>query len=146
MPDWTTTANVAARTPETVTAAQLEQAHAIIESALGIDRDASAPWLKARDLRILGRAVEYQAAYVKANPSIFTERDLVAISQPDLSIVYGQGGAETTPAWLAPMAAMVLRKFRYSGPRTVQLESTITQPGAAADDDYGDDGDGWEPI
>lgn len=142
---WTTLQVVATRTGVTVTEAQVTIAQGILESYLGIDETASAPWLKARDLRTLARATEYQAAYVAANPDIFTAPDVVALAQPDLAVTFKQGGAGTTPRWLAPMAAMALRQFRYAGPRSVQLESEITDP-SLTDDDETADPDAWRPI
>jgi hypothetical protein len=142
---WTTTAVVSTRTGKAVTTAQLAMAQGVLEAYLGIDETDSAAWLKARDLRTLARATEYQAAYVAEHPDLFTNMDVVAISQPDLQVTFRQGGASTPPPWLAPMAAMALRHFSKAGPRSVQLESELTDP-SGADDDDGTGPGAWDPI
>ena len=69
---------------------------------------------------------------------------MVSLAQPDLSVIRKQAGVATAPIYLAPMAAMALRHFRFAGPRSVQLESELTSP-AVTDTDDAYDGD-WQPI
>jgi len=142
---WTTVDDVATKTGKAVSAETLVQAQAVVEAYLGIDETDSAAWLKARDLRTLARATQYQAAYLQDHPEVLTERDLVAMSQPDLSVTFRQATVNTSPRWLAPLAAMTLRQFSYAGPRSVELESEITDP-SLSDDDETYDPDAWRPI
>ena len=142
---WTTVDEVATRTGKAVTAATVTQAQAVLEAYLGLDETDSEPWLKARDLKVLGRATQYQAAYLHDHPEVLTAQDLVAFSQPDLSVTLKHASVPTAPRWLSPLAAMTLRQFKYAGPRSIQLESEITSP-ALVDDDDADDLDAWQPI
>lgn len=141
---WVTTAEAKARTGWDLSAADLALGQSVIEDALGIDETDSAAWLKARDLRHLARATIYQAKFLVDNPGVLSERDLVAVGQPDLRVTFKQPGAATLPAWMSPMAARVLRKLSFAGVRAHQVDSALTA-GVDDEDDYATDND-WEPL
>lgn len=138
----TTTAAVLTATGVTVTNAQVTIAQGIVEDLLGITEESASGNLTARDTRILGRAINYQAAYIAANPDLFGLGDVASVAQPDLSVTFRGDGSG--PNLVSPMTRQVLRQFRRSGPRSVAVESWLTNPGPIDED--GDDTEGWTPL
>ncbi len=150
-----TVPEVDAVTGETVTEAQISTAQAVIETMCGYDlsdtvtadgtaRKAS---LYRRDLRLLRQAVIWQAAYVKANPDIFTRAGNLKSAQANgVAVSWGPGGS--AGSILSPLASMSLQRLSWRRSRSQRLgvsrailrpsrAQTLLSDGASSD---------WRPL
>lgn len=132
---WATTSDVATYTGLNVTAAQTEQAQAVIELFADVTEDASdAGNISAKNLRLLKQAVAYQAAWITQHPDAFTNIDLTNFNQDQVSGTLAHANALI----LAPLAKRcvdrlswkrirplrIRRRGEHQIPRTMNLTST----------------------
>lgn len=140
-----TPADVLDSTGATVTETQIATARGIISAAVGYALGApTLPDFRARDLRLLTEAIDWQAAYVAGNPGITTQRgDLAAASTNGNSLTFRDG--DELDQLLAPLAKMTLRRLSWRRSRSVKLKrapdnsspQTLVSDGADAE---------WTPL
>ena len=106
---WADTADVLTLTGETVTTAQVIQAQEIIELFCGTTFLATDN-LSGRNLRFLGRAVAYQAAWMLSRPDLFSHLDVQTISQDGASFTPASENAQL----LAPFTIRCLRRLSWA--------------------------------
>lgn len=117
---WASVADVSVYTGATVTDAQLAQAQLQIELRVG-RTPASNAYLSASTLRWLKAAVAYQAAWMVAQPDLFTRSEVKD---------FGAGSTGDSVAFkpdsqmLAPLARRALRRLRWKGTRSTYVPST----------------------
>lgn len=108
---WGTAALTKTLTGRSVTSDELEQAQAIVEIITGVTEDASDQSLiSGRNLRLVTRAVCYQAAWMQAHPDLFTQADVASWSQDGASAQ----PANELAALLAPLARICLRRTSWA--------------------------------
>lgn len=116
---WATAADVASITGMTVTDAQVGQAQGVIELYVGRTVE-STQWLKASTLRWLMKAVAYQAAWISAQPDLFTRTSVDTFgSRTDM--VNFKPDSQT----LAPLAKRALKRLRWKGTHSMYTPSTM---------------------
>ena len=116
MAAWASPAEVTEVTGVIVEEATVNLAQAVIESVVGrttLDNDR----LSARDLLWLKRAVAYQAAWMPAQPDLFTRTEVRSSSQDGASAAY-TGGEDQV---LAPLAKRTLRRLSWRGSKSIQV-------------------------
>lgn len=111
---WTTEAEVLALTGRTVTAEQVAQAQAIIELFADTTPDADADQT-TRTLRLLNRAVAWQAAWMATQIEVDARVDVQTLSQDGTSTQFANDDAQL----LAPLAARCLNKLPWKRSRSV---------------------------
>lgn len=122
---WATVADVTTATGATVTDAQLAQAQSVIELRVGrtlastTANDGVTSKLRASALHWLKMAVAYQVTWMVAQPDLFTRSDVEGINQDGVSATFRGADGLT----LAPLAKRALKKLKWRGPRSVQVES-----------------------
>lgn len=114
---WATVDDVATYTGTQVTAAQLAQAQAAIDVAAGRSIDVYSS-LRSRDLYYLKLATAYQAAWMAAQPDIFTRTEVKQSAGDGMSVQYGDGALV-----LAPLARRALRRVSWRRSRSVRAVS-----------------------
>lgn len=108
MATWADEARVLELTGVSVTSDLLFQAQNVLDVFTGVTTDAMTD-LTARDARLLGQALAYQAAWMARQLDVFTRMDVQDVSQD---------GASFTPAnddalFLAPLARRVLKRLSW---------------------------------
>lgn len=122
---WAQASDVMTATGATVTDAQIVQAQAVIELRVGrtfattLANDGVTSKLRASALHWLSMAVAYQAAWMAAQPDLFTRSDIEGISQDGVVATFRGADGLT----LAPLAKRALKRLKWRGPRSVQVES-----------------------
>ncbi|HVL63446.1 MAG TPA: hypothetical protein VM430_18865 [Microbacterium sp.] len=111
---WATEAEVLALTGRTVTADQVAQAQAIIELFAETTPEADADQ-SAKTLRLLNRAVSWQAAWMATQIDIDARVDVQTLSQDGVSTQFSGDDAQ----YLAPLAARCLNKLPWRRSRSV---------------------------
>lgn len=115
---WATTSDVATYTGITVTAAQVEQAQAVVELFADTTEDASDQGLiSTKNLRLLKLAVAYQAAWITQHPDAFTNMDATSISQDQVSATMAHANA----AILAPLAKRSIDRLSWKRIRPLRI-------------------------
>lgn len=145
---WATTTDVATYTGVTVTAAQVEQAQGVIEILADVTEDASDDGLiSSKNLRLLKRAVAYQAAWMTQHPDMFTNLDASSLSQDQVAATLRHDNALI----LAPWAKRCIDRLSWRRNRALRIRPMGGGPSiprrmnltsAAADDDD----PRWTPI
>ena len=145
---WATTSDVATYTGVTATAAQVEQAQAVVEMFADTTTDASnAGNISPKNLRLLKQAVAYQAAWITQHPDAFTNVDLTAFNQDQVSGTLAHANALI----LAPLAKRCIDRLSWKrirplriGPRSSygHIPRTMNLTSAVADDDD----PRWQPL
>lgn len=142
---WSTIGKVQKLTGVTVTSSQLRQAQGVVELFSGTTTAASDDGsISSRNLRLLERAVGYQAVFVKSHPDLFTGVDVEGVSQDGLSAQYNNIDARL----LAPLANRCIKRLSWKTrgikarlPRSSDLVDTGNRD-SAAHDDFVD----WDPL
>ena len=137
---WCTVEDVTKLTGITITEAQLTQAQAQIDIATGRSMDA-APTLCNGDLRWLRLATAYQAAWMAAQPDLFTRTEVESYSQDGAS-----GQLKDGALTLAPLARRALRNVSWRRHRVIRT-STRLRSGYLLNGPIVDvEGERWTPI
>lgn len=99
-----------------VTLEVIYKAQAIVETYCGrVENDITLP----RDKALLGRAVSYQAAYMKDNAdTIFEQVSASTVRGADSTITY-KGGDDVAP-FVAPLAVLACKKLSWFKSRSVR--------------------------
>jgi hypothetical protein len=116
---WATVQDVDDLTGVTVTSEQLAYAQAIIEIHVSRTEDVPADTISVRDLRWLKRAVAYEAAWIPANPDLFTRIDHVTLLQDGVEVRDLPADALT----LAPLAKKAVRRLSWVQSRSIHTPS-----------------------
>jgi hypothetical protein len=111
---WATEAEVLALTGRTVTADQVAQAQAIIELFAETTPEADADQA-AKTLRLLNRAVSWQAAWMATQIDVDARVDVQTLSQDGVSTQFADEDAQ----YLAPLAKRCLNKLPWRRSRSV---------------------------
>ncbi|MEU1309503.1 hypothetical protein ABZ419_11495 [Streptomyces cinnamoneus] len=118
MTTWATTSDVATYTGVTVTAAQVEQAQAVIEVFADTTTAAStAGNISEKNLRLLKLAVAYQAAWATQHPDAFTSMDVTSVTQDQVSATMAHANAGV----LAPLAKRCLDRLSWRRTRPLRI-------------------------
>ncbi|MFB7111731.1 hypothetical protein [Streptomyces sp. NPDC056291] len=124
MSTWATTADVLDITGVTVTEAQLTRAQHVIDMVSGRTYDIHDLLVaenRRRDLYWLKLAVAYQAAWMIAQPDMFTRMNVTRVDQ-DMS--EAEMGASALV--LAPLARRALNRLSWRGTRSLQVQRPRT--------------------
>lgn len=142
---FTSVARVADRTGVTVSDLQLRQAVGVITAEVGYDLAADPlPVFRARDLRLLGEAVDWQAAYIAEHAELLTrEGNLNSASTNGNALSWGEGGS--AGALIAPLAAMSLKRLSWRRSRSIPMRRTRTSGGPQTLVHDGSDAE-WRPL
>lgn len=150
MTTWTTTADVLTLTGVTVTDADIAQAGAVIDVCSGVTYStALAAELSARDLRLLGLAVAYQAAWAKQQVDLYSRTDVSRVQQDGVTV----DPANPDALFTAPLAARALaalswnrrnRSTKVRRPQRTGQYRTLEQYAAAWLSD--ESPDSWWPL
>lgn len=138
---WATAADVLTYTGVTVTDADLVRAQDHIEIIAGITEDAIVD--SPRNLRLLNRAVAYQAAWETYHPDLYMHVDVDNI---------GQDGHSHTPAHenaalIAPWATRCLRRLTWvQKPLRVRGRFGSYDDDGSRDSAVADDNRVWSPL
>lgn len=136
---WATGTQVHTYTGITVTSPQLSQAQFIVELFADVSSDASvAGNISQKNLRLLGQAVAYQAAWISQHPDTFTNIDVDDMSQDGVNF----RNAHANSGVLAPLAKRAIDRLSWRRSRSLRLQhrtdalsgSTGSLDSAAADD------------
>ncbi|WP_274029454.1 hypothetical protein [Streptomyces sp. MMBL 11-1] len=147
---WASIQDVVDITGATVTDAQLRRAQYVIDLVSGRTYEIHTVLVeegRTRDLRWLKQAVAYQAAWMAAQPDMFTRLNLTSVNQ---DTAQAQMGASALT--LAPLARRALHQVSWQGTRSVQVRTQRSrllpgqgvQPAGAPVRDYG--WEEWEPL
>jgi hypothetical protein len=120
---WATVQDVDDLTGVTVTTDQLAYAQAIIEIHVSRTEDVPADSISVRDLLWLKRAVAYEAAWIPANPDLFTRIEHVTLLQDGVETRDLPPDALT----LAPMAKRAIRRLSWVKTRSIHTVSHFEQ-------------------
>lgn len=146
MTDWATADDVLTWTGVTVTDDDVIRAQALIEIMAGTTTEASDQGLiNSRNLRLLNRAVSYQAAWMSQHPDVFVNVDTTGWSQDGAAATNAHANAHIQAPWakrcldrlswnLAPLRARLPRHHGY--------DDRGNQDSVAYDDNRND----WVPL
>jgi hypothetical protein len=112
---WATTSDVTTYTGVTVTAAQVEQAQAVIEMFADVTEDSVT--LASTNLRLLKQAVSYQAAWITQHPDWATSMDTSSVSQDQVSATFLHANAGI----LAPLAKRCIDRLSWKRNRGLRV-------------------------
>ena len=147
---WATSSDVTSLTGQTVTEAVVNQANAVIEvhsgrvySLSGVSDPNGVTNTGARDIEWMRRACAYQAAWMAAQPDMFTRLDLNAVNQEGRAV-----GLKDYTLVLAPLAKRALDRVSWRKSRSLHVRSPFEDGLGAAIlggpiIDYDDDAGGW---
>lgn len=142
---WATADDVFDLTGENVAAADLTKAQDIIELFAGVTEDASDQGLiSGRNLRLLNRAVAYQAAWMPYHPDLYTHMDAETQSQDGVSATRAHDNARL----LAPLALRFLRRvsWKQSPLRAINRSGYTSDERGDRDSAVRDDRFDWTPL
>lgn len=131
-----------------VTQAQIELAQDMVEVFAGTTEEASTnDLISSTNLRLLSRAVAYQAIFVQAHPDVLTVMDTTSVSQDGLSAEWSHANAHL----LAPMAWRCIKRLSWKiAPLKVRRKTPLGfepyNPNAPRDSAVYDDNVPWEPM
>lgn len=115
---WATTIDVTTYTGLTATAAQVEQAQALVEIFADTTTDASeAGNISPKNLRLLKLAVAYQTAWITQHPDAFTNIDLTQVQQDGVVATMQHNNALV----LAPMAKRCIDRLSWRRTRSLRI-------------------------
>ena len=115
---WATTTDVTTYTGATATAAQLEQAQAVVEIFADTTTDASdAGTISSKNLRLLKLAVAYQTAWMIQHPDAFTNIDITQVQQDGVVATMQHNNALV----LAPMAKRCIDRLSWRRIRSLRI-------------------------
>lgn len=128
-----------------VTDANIATARGIIAAEVGYDLSADdLPKFRARDLRLVTEAVDWQAAYVKDHPDLLSrDGNLASASTNGNAVSWGPGGA--AGSIVAPLAAMSLRRLSWRRSRSVPMRRVADRPLPQTLTNDGNDAE-WKPL
>lgn len=141
---WATTSDVIAYTGINATAAQVEQAQAVVELFADTTEEAL---ISGKNLRLLKLAASYQAAWITQHPDAFTNMDTTSISQDQVSATWLHANAGI----LAPLAKRAIDRLSWKRNRAIRIrrrgEGTMIPRLLNATSAVADDNDPrWEPL
>lgn len=123
---WATTSDVLTYTGLNVTAAQVDQAQAVIEVFADTTTDASdAGNISPKNLRLLKQAVAYQTAWITQHPDAFTNVDLANFNQDQVSGTLAHANALI----LAPLAKRCVDRLSWKRIRPLRIGSRSSSTG-----------------
>jgi hypothetical protein len=134
---WATAADVLSLTDATVTDAQLTQANAAIELHAGRLYTDAAARTGTRDIEWMRRACAYQAAWMLAQPDMFTRLEMQAISATGRPVPI-----IASALTLAPLARRALNRVSWFRSRSLHVRAPFEDglgPLSTAVIDYDDD-------
>jgi len=115
---WATTSDVATYTGATATAAQVEQAQALVEIFADTMEGASdAGNISSTNLRLLKLAVAYQTAWMTQHPDAFTNIDVSQVQQDGVVATMQHNNALV----LAPMAKRCIDRLSWRRIRSLRI-------------------------
>jgi hypothetical protein len=115
---WADEARVLELTGVSVTSEQLDQAQGVLDVYAGVTVEAAAN-LSARDLRLLGQALAYQAAWMNRQLDVFSRLEVSEVDQDGMRFKPSSQDALI----LAPLADRCLRRLSWAQPRSVRVSS-----------------------
>lgn len=141
---WATTSDVIAYTGINATAAQVQQAQAVIELFADTTEEAL---ISGKNLRLLKLAVAYQAAWITQHPDAFTNMDTTNVGQDQVSATWLHANAQI----LAPLAKRAMDRLSWKRNRAIRIrrrgEGTMIPRLLNATSAVADDNDPrWEPL
>ncbi|QQM45197.1 hypothetical protein [Streptomyces liliifuscus] len=146
---WATTSHVTTYTGLNATAAQVEQAQAIVEIFADTTEDASdAGNISSKNLRLLKLAVAYEAAWITQHPDVFTNIDLTQVQQDGVVATMQHNNALV----LAPMAKRCIDRLSWRRTRSQRIGPMAGSRGGVprrmnATNAVADDNDPrWQPL
>lgn len=144
MTAWATAANVLDLTAITVTDAEVLRAQAIIELFANTTTESSdAGLISSRNLRLLQRAVAFQAAWMTEHPDVYTNVDVTSFSQDGQSASQAHANA----ALLAPLAKRHLDRLSWHlEPLRAYKRATVYTDTGTRDSAVRDDALPWIPL
>ncbi|MBT2365241.1 hypothetical protein J7E88_07880 [Streptomyces sp. ISL-10] len=117
---WASPAETLTWTGATVTQAELEMAQSIIELFAGTTELASdAGRISTKNLRLLKKAVAYQAVFMQEHPDLFTSMDMTEMAEGS-----GSGMQISLTAYglyLAPLAKMCISQLSWKAVRSIRV-------------------------
>ncbi|MFD9464374.1 hypothetical protein [Streptomyces sp. NPDC060027] len=115
---WATTSDVITYAGQNATAAQVEQAQALVEVFADTTEDASdAGNIRPKNLRLLKLAVAYQAAWITQHPDAFTNIDVSQVQQDGVVATMQHNNALV----LAPMAKRCIDRLSWRRTRALRI-------------------------
>lgn len=147
---WVTAAEASDITGQTVTEAQVNAAHPIIELYTNVTTETSAA-LKPRDLRLLKYAEAYQAYWMASQVDVLSRMDADHVTQDGLTFQKGDEDALV----LAPLAKKCIVRLSWNKSRSIQPltpEQALVlrgyrMPGTVlGTEEWLDDEQHWEPL
>ena len=150
MAAWSTVAQVLTLTAATVTEDELTRAEAVVALAVGRDPATTpADALSARDASWIGKAVAYQAAWMQAQPDMFTRSAVTSYGDNGQSLTFAPSGQT-----LAPLARRALARLSWKGTTSVGVLgqsdlAAVAGPLGGTVRDYDDGGpaaEDWRPL
>ena len=147
---WSSVTQVFDLTGVSVTEAELARAEAVIGISCGRDPDTTPlASLSVRDRSWLGKAVAYQAAWMQAQPDMFTRSAVTSYGDNGQSLTFAPSGQT-----LAPLARRALARLSWKGTTSVGVLgqsdlAAVAGPLGGAVRDYDDGGpaaEDWRPL
>ena len=142
---WAVVSDVSDLTGKTVTAEELAQAQAIVEIACARTDTVPEGTILPRDLEWLRRAVAYEAAWITANPDLFTRMEVTTLLQDGVEARDLPPDALT----LAPLARRALRRLSWKKTRSTHIISEFERQAAlypVGGDIIDYPGEDWRPL
>lgn len=122
---WAIPADVAALTGITATDAQVSQAQGVVELLADVTEDATiAGNISTKNHRLLKQAVAYQAAWITQHPDAFTNMDVTAVSQDQVSATMAHANAVI----LSPLAKRCIDRLSWRRIRPLRIRAAGTGP------------------
>lgn len=116
---WATVEDVLAVTGVTVTSDVLTQAQGVIDIVSNMSVDQAVDLrISARDLRWLGMALCYQAAWQSNQVDVITRTDVTGVTQEGMQF----SPANDTALILSPLAKRCLDRISWRRPRSIRLQ------------------------
>lgn len=147
---WASVPEVEEITGTTVTDAQLARAQTMIELRVGRTAAVTSS-LRTSALRWLKLAVAYQAAWMSAQPDLFTRTEVEQVGQDGVNVRFRDRDAQL----LAPLARRALKRLGWKGTRSVHVDSVFDRPlgitypaaeGVGGVHDFADDLEPWRSM
>lgn len=144
MTDWTTTGEIFDLTGVEVTLTELKMAQGIVELFADTTTASSdAGLIASRNLRLLGRAVGYQATWMTEHPDVFTSMDTNSFSQDGMSASQAHANAHL----LAPLAKRCIDRLSWRlAPLRAHLPFRASRDTGSRDSAVRDDAVPWMPL
>lgn len=112
---WATPVEASSITGLNITQSELDIAQGILELWVGDIDEKRLPKVKSRDVKLLKKAVSYQAAWMQSKPALFERSDVDNVIQESYQFVKGDQDTHV----LAPLAKNAIMKLSWRRARTI---------------------------